>query len=1314
MAQIFDIMYRGAKKGGIFFLIFIAIILCGARTASTAHASYGGLDWVVVTGPNQITATFEHPLATYDASTYTNLGLGLAVRNITGVIATTSNTITLGFDGPPVPPNTTGSIDVGPVDWADGPGGFAGGTGYPVDDGQSPALSVITLQDLDHSGGISPGDTLSFRFNEPMNPNITTDNLDTYFGMSNGHTFGTAAHGLAVSWTNSTTTLVVTLATDSALAPGDAVTPTTDVTDASYWRNPVTLSGSGALPFVATTSRTLYFYATSTYSDWTQITNWWTDAGHTIQASSLPNEYDDVIIDSTVSPSFNSDIQVHSMVFNSTDLADNSMQLNFFYGFVNAPGGIAVHNNWNLIGYYIGAVSFDGSSAAGLPFYIDNGFATYFSASNIVGNVSFSGTSQISSSANYGTINGNVTFNGYYGNAGLIYGDTVFNDVTTNPGIVFGHAAFHDYSQNGGIVHGNVDVYYPSANPVGGTVDGYIRYRGYSVDGGSGTPEDPYLLSSCSALEHINDNLSASYKLTADIDCPESAQWNENPDEWVDGEVGGTLIPDSYASTTHTDIIVENNGYSGFEPIGSNAPFTGTFDGDGHTISSIWIFRKSSANTGLFSSIQDATIKNVTLANSNIVGAYSTGGLVGTMASGTISHVSLENNMVRTYLTVYGGGLVGTVATGTLDHIVNTGGFVHGSGNIIGGLVGHFVDGVLSDSHSSAVVDGGLKIGGLVGEMDGGLITRSYATGEVISNQSEYVVMKNGQDAGGFIGAMNGGIITNSYATGTTTTSGGYGGGFAGYLASPAVISNSYATGNVFGVSETIENIPFTPNYVGGFVGLAEESHLSKTFATGDVNSVGDYVGGYAGDLINTTITDAYASGNVTGNSYVGGFTGHTYANVAIQNIYARGLVTSNHQETTSGLVGIADNDVVPTNSFWDIQTVDQPNQNSGIEKTTAQMTTASTFTDAGWDFTHIWRQTDGVNNGYPYFIYTVVPTVASTSPADGATNVDRGTGITVHFAIPMDPSSVVISTTTCGYACFSYAEDWSDDNQTLVLSRFLNSPGELYAPLQTYSVAIASAESADGLPLAAPYAWSFTTAAAEVTPAPVVVSQPTPAIHSGGYVRLINGTLRVSPTLSTAPFSSPATPTTPTPPTPPVLCSAQLYPTAVIQIGAQNDPAQVKLLEQYLNTFEGAHLPVNGIYSELDRSAVIAWQEKYASDILAPWNLAQGTGYVFKTSLQKFKSLFLAQCQQVAGASVSTKNIQYGMSGDDVRSLQKALIAKNTGPAAQALAKNGASGYFGELTKQALIEFQTSVGITPANGTYGPKTKAVLNVGLN
>jgi len=70
------------------------------------------------------------------------------------------------------------------------------------------------------------------------------------------------------------------------------------------------------------------------------------------------------------------------------------------------------------------------------------------------------------------------------------------------------------------------------------------------------------------------------------------------------------------------------------------------------------------------------------------------------------------------------------------------------------------------------------------------------------------------------------------------------------------------------------------------------------------------------------------------------------------------------------------------------------------------------------------------------------------------------------------------------------------------------------------------------------------------------------------------------------------------------------------------------------------------------------------------------------------------------------TRNLSYGDSGSDVQALQVFLVQANTGPAAQALQAAGETGTFGLLTKNALIEYQTAVGITPASGYFGSITR--------
>lgn len=73
------------------------------------------------------------------------------------------------------------------------------------------------------------------------------------------------------------------------------------------------------------------------------------------------------------------------------------------------------------------------------------------------------------------------------------------------------------------------------------------------------------------------------------------------------------------------------------------------------------------------------------------------------------------------------------------------------------------------------------------------------------------------------------------------------------------------------------------------------------------------------------------------------------------------------------------------------------------------------------------------------------------------------------------------------------------------------------------------------------------------------------------------------------------------------------------------------------------------------------------------------------------------------------SRDLELGMEGDDVRTLQTFLIQQNKGPQAQALANVGATGYFGPLTQAALAEYQAAVGITPAVGYFGPVTRAYI-----
>jgi hypothetical protein len=163
--------------------------------------------------------------------------------------------------------------------------------------------------------------------------------------------------------------------------------------------------------------------------------------------------------------------------------------------------------------------------------------------------------------------------------------------------------------------------------------------------------------------------------------------------------------------------------------------------------------------------------------------------------------------------------------------------------------------------------------------------------------------------------------------------------GLFGYLDGDAIISNlSIEAADVNGISD----------FVGSLAGFNYGSIIGCC-CTGDVSG-NDRVGGLMGDnSIAGNITNCYSTVTVNGNEKVGGLVGYTKGNVTM--CYSTGMVISEGQNA-GGLVG--DRHLhygIVTDCFWDIQTSSQATSAGGTGKTTAEMQTADTFLEAGWDF---------------------------------------------------------------------------------------------------------------------------------------------------------------------------------------------------------------------------------------------------------------------------------------------------------------------------------------------------------------------------
>jgi len=200
-------------------------------------------------------------------------------------------------------------------------------------------------------------------------------------------------------------------------------------------------------------------------------------------------------------------------------------------------------------------------------------------------------------------------------------------------------------------------------------------------------------------------------------------------------------------------------------------------------------------------------------------------------------------------------------------------------------------------------------------------------------------------------GNLHGGTIGYCYAEGGSITGTYIIGGLVGYKYG-GTVGGCYSTCSVLGDSE-----------VGGLVGRNHYGSVYISYALGSVSG-SDTIGGLVGLNDGGNIYNSYAKGSVFGDNLIGGLVGHNGGNIG--GCYSVGSVTGN--TNVGGLVGETDSWV--SASFWDVNSSGLEISDGGAPKTTAEMQTKSTFTDAGWDFVNTWDICEGTN--YPKLVWQI------------------------------------------------------------------------------------------------------------------------------------------------------------------------------------------------------------------------------------------------------------------------------------------------------------------------------------------------------
>ena len=301
-------------------------------------------------------------------------------------------------------------------------------------------------------------------------------------------------------------------------------------------------------------------------------------------------------------------------------------------------------------------------------------------------------------------------------------------------------------------------------------------------------------------------------------------------------------------------------------PMGSQKqPFTGSFDGDGHSITGMSITFDSNDKSvgapylGLFGYVKGTADKKAEIKNLMLSGklditenyrnsfAYS-GGLVG--GAEYVSFTDITTNVAVTakkgsapYPWSYVGGFAGTVKNADFLRCVNNG-TVTTDGDYVSGFAAKSETTTYTSCVNNGAITGRTKIGGFGGAVKSTKTVDSYNTGTI------GLAAYNGgnQGIGGLFGEMGyGSTLTRCYNTGAVTGD-CYVGGLVGSVGSgsdaangPSYIVDSYNSGSITGHSDK--------NYcgIGGLVGKLdasssrtyEQSYVHNCYNVGTVTDLG-------------------------------------------------------------------------------------------------------------------------------------------------------------------------------------------------------------------------------------------------------------------------------------------------------------------------------------------------------------------------------------------------------------------------------------------------------------------------------------------
>lgn len=340
---------------------------------------------------------------------------------------------------------------------------------------------------------------------------------------------------------------------------------------------------------------------------------------------------------------------------------------------------------------------------------------------------------------------------------------------------------------------------------------------------GSGTKDDPYLITTANELNQTRNNLEACYKLMRDIDLT----------EWLS----------------------ENNPSQGWMPIGAKyEPFKGTFDGNGKTVK-LFINRPDQEYVGFMGVVSCATIKKLTVKG-NITGKTAVGGIIG------CSSPYCEIEDCHYVGNVNGGGIVGEMSSTGISTVKNC----SFTGKAEAGIVYRCEMVKIQGCKVNATIESESDAGGIIGIISPGKYSERKYPGskewvDYFSEVHDCTVSGHikGKNAGGIVGSSAALNVYNNLITADVegTNAGGILGGeyeySKVYIAYTSITKNVIASAEIKGTN-SVGRVSGTPDATCGNIGSLSTNYV--------INSLCFYLDGQK-----QTTSDNPQNGEICGKS---------------------------------------------------------------------------------------------------------------------------------------------------------------------------------------------------------------------------------------------------------------------------------------------------------------------------------------------------------------------------------------------------------------------------------------------------------------